>query len=383
VTPEKATNADTVTAQELKAYVPIKTTALRPWGKGRFSVYVRKGTGLVLYATRGAAFTADQLARLRAMGLATVYIHKGELRHFENYLREALGEVLLDESIPLADRAEVWHASAVDLVKSVLEEKLPHSLSRSRFDQVGKLVRQSIGFLQSPDAVKNVAKLISKGYQEYQHGLSVMVLTSLMLMDRPGMDEDVLVKIGVGALLHDVGKLGLPEGLLERRPDSLSPEEQALYRSHPALGVGLCVGLPLPPETLHCILFHHEQEDGKGFPAGLPAAGIPPYVKALCVCDTYDALTRACVWRPAYPPYEALRKMEARKETLDLAMFKRLIMILADAEMLQNGGQTARKDEPTTHPSPSAQTAAAPAQPTQPPPNAPSVPKATAPGQGG
>lgn len=96
-----------VAAQELKSYVPVKTMSLRPWGKGRFSFYVRKGGGLVLYATRGAAFTADQLARLRAMGVATVYIHKGEQRHYDNYLRENLGELLLDESIPLAERSEV------------------------------------------------------------------------------------------------------------------------------------------------------------------------------------------------------------------------------------------------------------------------------------
>ena len=352
MTQSAAPAEEAISAQELKSYLPIKTLSLRPWGKGRFSVYVRKGGGLVLYATRGAAFTADQLARLRAMGVATVYIHKGEQRHYDNYLRENLGELLLDESIPLAERAEVWHASAVNLAKGVLEEKLPHTLSRTRFDQVGKLVRQSIGFLQAPDAVKNVARLISKGYQEYQHGLSVMVLTSLVLMDRPGMDEDLLVKVGAGALLHDVGKLGLPAGLLERRPESWAPEEETVFRSHPALGVGMCVGLPLPPETLHCILFHHEQEDGKGFPGGLPGPGIPPYVKALCVCNTYDALTRACVWRPAYPPFEALRKMEARKETLDRAMFKRLIMILADAEVLRGAGAAAKRGELPPTPDP-------------------------------
>lgn len=385
MTADKPAAEEAVPAQELKAYLPIKTLSLRPWGKGRFSVYVRKGNGLVLYATRGAAFSADQLSRLRAMGVATVYIHKGEMRHYENYLREALGEVLLDESIPLADRAEVWHASAANLARGVLEEKLPHSLSRSRFDQVGKLVRQSIGFLQGPDAVKNVAKLISKGYQEYQHGLAVMVLTSLVLMDRPGVDEELLVKVGVGALLHDVGKLGLPEGLLERRPDGWAPEEETAFRSHPALGVGLCVGLPLPPETLHCILFHHEQEDGKGFPAGLPSAGIPNYVKALAVCNTYDALTRACVWRPAYPPFEALRKMEARKETLDKAFFKRLIMILADAEVLQGGGKAAKKGElPPTPQPPQTTQAAPPAGPAQPAgsPQAPPAQSANANGQG-
>ncbi|MGE4537756.1 MAG: HD-GYP domain-containing protein [Desulfovibrio sp.] len=341
---------DALPSPELKSYFPVKTLSLRPWGNGRFSVYVRKGSGLVLYASRGAVFSKEQLARLRSTGTSTVYIHQGELRHYENYLRESLGELLLDESIPLSERAEVWHESAVSLAKCVLEEKLPHSISRARFEQIGKLVRQTVGFLQDPGAVQNVARLVSKGYQEYQHGLAVMVLTSLMLMDRKGFNEALLVKVGVGALLHDVGKLGLPPGLVERRPDSWTPEEETQFRSHPALGVGFCMGLPLPPETLHCILFHHEQEDGRGFPAGLPGAGIPAYVKALCVCNTYDALTRACVWRPAYPPFEALRKMEARKDTLDKAMFKRLIMILADAEILKNDGKAVKEETPSAEP---------------------------------
>lgn len=337
--------SDAVSALELKAYVPIKTACLRPWGTGRFSVYVRKGQGLVLYSARGAAFTQEQVRRLKAALIDTVYIHKGELRHFENYLRDNLGEILLDESIPLPDRADAWHASASTLARGVLAEKLPQSISRARFDQVGKLVRQSIGFLQSPGAMQNVAPLISKGYQDYQHGLASMVLTSLMFMDRKDMSEDLLVKIGVGALLHDIGKTGLPEGLMDRRPETWSPEEEALFRSHPAMGVGLLVSLPLSTETLHCILFHHEQEDGKGFPAGMPAAGIPFFVKGLAVCNAYDALTRACVWRPAYPPFEALRKMEANKEAFDRSMFKRLIMILADAELLKNGGAAAQAGE--------------------------------------
>lgn len=336
---------DAIPAQELKSYAPIKTAYLRPWGTGKFSLYVRKGQGLVLFATRGGAFTQDQLRRLRAGNVENVYVHRGELRHYENYLRDNLGELLLDESIPVADRAEAWHASASQQVRGVLEEKLPHSISRARFDQVGKLVRQSIGFLQTPGAMQNLAPLISKGYQDYQHGLASMVLTSIMLMDHKGMTEELLVKVGVGALLHDIGKTGLPTGLMDRRPDGWTPEEEALFKSHPAMGVGLLVGLPLPTETLHCILFHHEQDDGKGFPAGLPAAGIPFFVKALTVCNTYDALTRACVWRPAYPPFEALRKMEARKETFDRAMFKRLIMILADADMLGKGGEAAKGGE--------------------------------------
>ena len=346
------TNSEDIPPQELKSYLAVQTHFLRPWGTGRFSVYVRKGQALVLYASRGSAFTQEQIRRLHAMNVRVVYIHKGELRHYQNYLRESLGDLLLDETIPLATRAEAWHASAGELAKSVLEEKLPQSVSRARFDQINKLVGQTIGFLQQPDAMKNMAQLISKGYQDYQHGLAVMVLTSVMLMDRKGMTEELLVKVGVGALLHDLGRTALPPDLLERRPDTWTPEELTLFRSHPALGVGLCVNVALPAETLHCILFHHEQEDGKGFPAGLPAAGIPVFVKALSVCNTYDALTRACVWRPAYPPFEALRNMESRKECFDREMFKRLIMILADAEMIKKGDAAKSVQPPPPDPAP-------------------------------
>lgn len=349
------TNGDDVPLQELKAYLPIKTAFLRPWGSGRFSVYVRKGQGLVLYSSRGSAFTQEQIRRLNAMNVPMVYIHRGEVKHYENYLRESLGDLLLDETIPLETRAEAWHSSAGALAKSVLEEKLPQSISRARFEQINKLVGQTIGFLQEPGAMKNIAQLISKGYQDYQHGLAVMVLTSVMLMDKRGMTEDLLIRIGVGALLHDVGRTALPPGLLERRPDTWTPEELTLFRSHPALGVGLCVQLPLPTETLHCILFHHEQEDGKGFPAGMPGPALPLFVKALSVCNTYDALTRACVWRPAYPPFEALRNMESRKECFDREMFRRLIMILADAEMIKSGAAVKKGQLPPQDPAPPSQ----------------------------
>jgi HD-GYP domain-containing protein (c-di-GMP phosphodiesterase class II) len=84
------------------------------------------------------------------------------------------------------------------------------------------------------------------------------------------------------------------------------------------------------------------------------------------VCNTYDALTRTCVWRPAYPPFEALRKMEARKETLDRTMFKRLIMILADADLMQEKTEPA-KPPLATPPAPPA--AAGEPQPVAPPGN--------------
>jgi hypothetical protein len=63
--------------RENKTYLPIKTEFLRPWGSGRFSIYIRKGQGLVLYAARGGAYTKDQAQKLKTMGIEQVYLHKG------------------------------------------------------------------------------------------------------------------------------------------------------------------------------------------------------------------------------------------------------------------------------------------------------------------
>lgn len=317
-----------------QAYAAVPSELLRPWISGRFSVYVKKSGHFVLYAGKGGAYTRDHRHRLRQLGVDTVFILRAEISGYERYLRESLSEILRDESIPMERRAEAWYSASASVAKDVLSEKLPKPLSKMRYNQIERMVRESVGFFKTPDALKNLVRLMSKGYQDYHHGVSVMVLTAFTIQESGVEDDELLVKCGIGAILHDLGKVGVPRSILDKNRDSLSAEEHEIYRSHPSLGVGLCVSLPLPIETFHCILFHHEQEDGKGFPSRLPPEAIPMYVKALSVCNVYDRLTRATAYRPAYTPYEALRKIETRKEAFNVNMIKRLIRVLSNAEAL-------------------------------------------------
>lgn len=317
-----------------RAYVAVPSELLRPWISGRFSVYVKKSGHFVLYAGKGGAYTKDHRHRLRQLGVETVFIFKEELSGYDRYIRDNLSDILRDETIPMERRTEAWYSASASVAKDVLSEKLPKPLSKMRYNQIEHLVRESIGFFKTPDALKNMVRLMSKGYQDYHHGVSVMVLTAFTLQESGVEDDELLVKCGVGAIMHDLGKVGVPRSILDKNRDTLSAEEHEIYRSHPSLGVGLCVNLPLPIETFHCLLFHHEQEDGKGFPSRLPPEAIPMYVKALSVCNVYDRLTRAAAYRPAYTPYEALLKIQNRKETFNVNMIKRLIRVLSNAEAL-------------------------------------------------
>ena len=106
-----------------------------------------------------------------------------------------------------------------------------------------------------------------------------MVLTISVLSTFVKEDADLMVAVGIGAMLHDIGKLELPQDLFTRRPDALSQEEQDLIRSHPALGVGLCSSLPLPQETLQCILFTTSARTAPGYPSGA-MGGLLPLLRA-------------------------------------------------------------------------------------------------------
>jgi len=315
-------------------YIAVSPMLIRPWSSGRFSVFLRHEGSFVLYTNKGQAFTEEHREKLNQLNPTAVFIPKGDRHDYEHYLRDNLDDILEDPKIPVEVRSRAWFQASASLVQSVFEEKLPRALKRHRLTQIRGLVRDSLQFFTDSGSLPNVLKLVSRGYKTYNHALATMVLTSLLLQDHEETDEELLVKVGIGAILHDMGKARLPKELLEKPPEKMSGVERELYRSHPSLGVGLCMKLGLSVEAHHCILFHHERENGKGYPSGLGGDAMPYYLKALILANVYDQLTRATVWRPAYKPFDALQRIERRMEQFSPELFKKLIRVLSAADII-------------------------------------------------
>ncbi|MFW5837988.1 MAG: HD-GYP domain-containing protein [Desulfovibrionaceae bacterium] len=316
-------------------FSPVSPMLLRPWSQGSFAVYLSQGDQYVLYTNKGGAYTEKHRQALAEMDVDMVHVPRDQLKNYEAYLLENLGDILTDESIPLSVRGQAWFEASMATARSVFEEKLPRKLFKVRFSHIRRLVRDSVAFFDSPGALHNVTRLVSKGYKGYHHSMGTMVLNFFVLRGFGEMDQDGLTQASLGALLHDVGKVDLPEELLTKKPESLSRSEEEQFRTHPSRGVGMCIGLPLDIMAQHCILFHHEQENGEGYPAGLAGDAIPLPVKTLSVCNVYDALTRPAPWRPAYSPYEALQKLSRRKSRFHGESLRRLILLLAKAEIIE------------------------------------------------
>lgn len=113
-----------------------------------------------------------------------------------------------------------------------------------------------------------------------------------------------------GAYLHDLGKIGVPDAILNK-PDRLDEIEWMVIRTHPTLGYELARQAPSLEEALDVILHHHERFDGGGYPAGLAGTAIPLSARVVAVADVYDALTSDRAYRPGAAPAEALAHIKA------------------------------------------------------------------------
>ena len=105
-----------------------------------------------------------------------------------------------------------------------------------------------------------------------------------------GMSESEIQGVKTAALLHDIGKLAVPEHILSK-PGPLTQEEFQKIRIHPQVGAEIIAGVPFPYPVAPLILSHHERWDGKGYPAGMKGEEIPAGARILAVVDYFDALT--------------------------------------------------------------------------------------------
>ena len=134
---------------------------------------------------------------------------------------------------------------------------------------------------------------------------------------------DVIAHAG---LLHDLGKIGIPEGVL-RKPGPLSDEEWLVMRRHPIVGAQIVAPLEFFAEGAIIVRHHHERHDGSGYPDGLRGELIPLGARIVAVADVYDALTSDRAYRPRLARAEAVRRLGAAAgQTLDA----RLIALCVD-----------------------------------------------------
>jgi HD-GYP domain-containing protein (c-di-GMP phosphodiesterase class II) len=125
---------------------------------------------------------------------------------------------------------------------------------------------------------------------------------------RLGLPESDLVALYRGALVHDIGKMGVPTAIL-LKPGPLNAEEERQMRAHPVIGENMIRPLPSAADVLTIVRHHHERFDGGGYPDGLTGYKIPILARIVSVCDAYDALASDRPYRPRRNSEEAIETL--------------------------------------------------------------------------
>lgn len=132
--------------------------------------------------------------------------------------------------------------------------------------------------------------------------------TALHVGTRLGLQESDLVALYRGGLIHDIGKIGVPDAVL-RKPGPLNAEEERQMRAHPVIGESIVKPLSSAADVLTIVRHHHERFDGGGYPDGLCGHKIPLLARIVSVCDAYDALASDRPYRARRNPDEAIETL--------------------------------------------------------------------------
>ncbi len=203
-------------------------------------------------------------------------------------------------------RARIIYREAKKAVKDLL---LSARVGSSfKVDSIRKIAEEMVeSVLRNSEALLSLSRIKSHDEYTFQHSLNVGVL-SLSLGRRIGLSRDELYNLTLGSLLHDIGKMRVPERILNK-PGKLTEEEFEIIKKHPVFGYKILSELKdIDSSAFLPVLEHHERISGEGYPFG-KKGNISLFGKICAITDVYDAITTDRVYHRGMIPYEALSRM--------------------------------------------------------------------------
>ena len=178
--------------------------------------------------------------------------------------------------------------------------------TRSMVDSITSLIEGDMTGVTVFDMLHNMRQ-----YDDftYVHSMNVSLICNVFGKWLGMTNEDVDI-LTLGGLLHDIGKLKIPDNII-RKPERLSPAEYNIIKTHSLQGYNILKDKNIDENVKQCALMHHERCDGSGYPLGLTDDKINPYAKIIAIADVYDAMTAARVYRGPLCPFKVISIFES------------------------------------------------------------------------
>ncbi|MFC4306085.1 HD-GYP domain-containing protein [Cohnella boryungensis] len=272
----------------------------------RLAKRIYSDDGIVLLA-EGVELTATLIRRLGECGISFLYLQD-----------HRTDDILLPEL--LSDETQLRTLQTIRSTFRDLINNTPNRNKSGSYPYIGRKMREVMNLImedlgRSKDAMIMLMNLHMVDHYLYMHSMNVCVYTTLLGMAR-GYAHEELVTLGLGALLHDVGKTQISMQVLQK-PGALSDYEFDEMKRHTDRGFYLLKDEPnIPILAAHCAFQHHERLNGTGYPRGIKGDEIHEYAKWIGIVDSYDAMTSRRVYREAMLPHQAVEMLYSGSGTL-------------------------------------------------------------------
>lgn len=280
----------------------VETTKCRPGMILARNIY--NETGITLLG-QGMELTQTILDRLLHHGIHSIYIHD-----------ERTSDIVAIEPISEETRIKALKEIRSQFKKMMYDNVRKQGDSSIRMGKEFKDLLNSIfdEMSQHRDTMVMITDMCLTDNYLFNHSLNVCLYSTLLGMGM-GMSRDELMVLGLGSILHDIGKMKMPPEILFK-PGKLTDDEHTTIQRHAEIGYAMLKDLPnIPLIAAHCAFQHHERIDGSGYPRGIVGNDIHQYAKIIAIADVYDALTTHRIYRKAKLPHDAMELLYASAGT--------------------------------------------------------------------
>lgn len=276
----------------------VMTKSLKPGSV--LAQTIHNENGLVLLR-QGITLSETMIERLTRQGITYVYIED-----------ESTKDIYVNLAIPYDLRINATKTikeTFRDLKSQAFTDK--SYLFNKKEKKLTTIVEQIANIItREEEAISLLADILVTDDYTFQHSLNVTIY-ALALGTKLKLSNKELIELGIGSILHDIGKLFIEEDIL-KKPDKLSDKEYEIMKQHAQLGFDyIRHHTDLPTVVAHCAYQHHERLDGSGYPRQLKDKDIHIYGKILGISDVFDAVTSNRVYREAMLPSEGLEILYA------------------------------------------------------------------------
>ncbi len=288
-------------------------------------VYNKNGAVVI---PKGTKLTPKKIELLKTWGVVYIKNNKVPRMDFDNKkeLKESYNkskEKITSFMEELKD-SEMLEGEDIAEIEKISDEMLTYTLSSKSYAGL-------------------INEMKSKDSYTFQHSINVSIYASLM-GKWMGYDFEAIRLLSMAAILHDIGKMKVPEEILNK-PGELTAEEFEEVKKHPEYGYNMIFYSPsLGKDVALGVLQHHERNDGNGYPLGLKEDRITEFAKIIAVADIFDAITSTRIYADRFSPFDALKEIRsgAFKDLdpkISLMFFDNIISYFVGSDVILNTGE--------------------------------------------